>query len=103
MNFFLKILALSVLGLQIGCAKADDSQMITPITSLINPEEGKAIALDDVLKQFVLNNDLKVLSSKTEVLDNKKTHIIKLLVISTGHIQHVKIDATTGKTLDNFK
>lgn len=55
-----------------------------------------ALTLDQVTKQVIAKNKSKVLGAKTEVVNGKRIHIIKILT-SDGRVQYLKIDAETGK------
>ncbi len=96
MNALCKAITLSVLFLQSGWIIAEDT-----VPAVI--EEGHPVTLEDALKPFIQDKQIKVLFAKTEVLEGKKVHIIKILIMATGHVQHVKVDANTGKTLENIK
>lgn len=55
-----------------------------------------ALTLDQVTKQVIAKNKSKVLGAKTEVVNGKRIHIIKILT-SDGRVQYLKIDAETGQ------
>ena len=56
------------------------------------------INLDDAAKKVIEGNDRKVLGAKTEIIDGKEVHVIKVLT-DDGRIQHHKVDAETGEIL----
>jgi hypothetical protein len=97
MNSLFRAITLSVLLLHTGSLIAED----TPLKIIV--EEGKPVTLEEVVKSVMQDTQIKVLSAKTEVIEGKKVHIIKMLLIATGHIQYFKLDAATGKTLDSSK
>jgi uncharacterized membrane protein YkoI len=106
MSFFLKASVLVVLISNGGIVYAEEKMLADPTKETTLPvptlEESRPITLDDATKQVMLDTKNKILAAKTEVIDSKKIHIIKILT-ATGHIQHIKIDAATGKTLDKEK
>ena len=108
MHFFLMASVLVVLLSSIGLAKSEERAPVdfTKETMLpgVVPEESKPqlVSLEDVIKQVMQNPKNKILAAKTELVEGKKIHVVKVLT-PTGHIQYVKIDATTGKNLDNTK
>lgn len=98
----------SVLGLLcfISLAKAQetpapDPNKETPL-QLPTAEASQAVTLEEATKQVMQDTKNKVLAAKTELIDGKKIHVIKILT-SSGHIQYLKIDAATGKAVDNPK
>ncbi len=96
MNSFFKAIALSVLLLQIYSINAEDTPL--PTTT----EEGHPVTLEEAVKLLTQDNLKHVLSAKTEMLNGKKVHVIKVLT-ADGHIQYIKIDATTGKFVETPK
>ncbi len=109
MRFFLKISALAVLFSNIGLVKAEEKAPVTSTKETMLPgfvaEESRPqqlITLEDVIKKIMQDPKNKILAAKTEVLEGKKIHTVKLLTPS-GHIQYLKIDAASGKNLDNIK
>lgn len=56
------------------------------------------VSLDDAARKIIQQDDKKVLATKTEEIDGKKVHIIKVLS-ADGRIQHLKIDAQTGQRI----
>lgn len=108
MSVFLKASALVVLFLSISFAKAEESVPANPAKETMLPEFATAeplpqsVSLEEAIKQVMQDPKSKILAAKTELLQGKKVHIIKVLT-STGHIQYIKIDAATGKNLDNTK
>ena len=57
-----------------------------------------ALSLDQVTKQVIESKKSKVLDAKTEVVDGKDVHIIKVLT-PDGRVQYIKVDAETGSTI----
>jgi uncharacterized membrane protein YkoI len=107
MMFFLKASVLMVLFSGIGLATAEEKTAVQPAqeTSLPVPAIQavvQAVTLEEATKQAMQDPKNKVLAAKTEVVADKKVHVIKILT-PAGHIQHIKIDAATGKTLDKEK
>lgn len=108
MRFFLMATALVVLFSNIGLAKAEEKTPVNSTKETMLPgfvaEEPRPqlVSLEDVIKQVMQDPKNKILTAKTELVDGKKVHVIKVLT-PTGHIQYIKIDATTGKNLDNTK
>ena len=88
MNYYLQAIVLSVLFLQSSWVIAKED--IPPIT------------LDEATKKVTKDTQSKVLSAKTQILDGKKVHIIKILT-EKGRVQHIKIDVETGEKLDKSK
>ena len=65
----------------------------------VNAEDSLAqINLDDAAKKVTEGNGRKVLGAKTEIIDGKEVHVIKVLT-EDGRIQHHKVDAKTGEIL----
>lgn len=54
-----------------------------------------AISLDDATKKVISEFKSKVLGAKTESVEGKTMHVIKILT-EDGRVQHLKIDAGTG-------
>lgn len=106
MRFFLKASVAVVLLLSLCLANAEEEATLTPIPQIAPPKlpenEAAPITLDEAIKKVMQDAQNKVLAAKTELVDGKKIHVIKVLTLA-GHIQHIKIDAATGKILDNFK
>lgn len=57
------------------------------------------INLDQATREILKESDKRVLGASTETVDGKTIHIIKVLT-PDGHIQHLKIDAETGSTIN---
>jgi len=57
-----------------------------------------ALTLDQATKKIIEQNKNKVMGAKTEVIDGKKVHIIKILT-SDGRVQYLNVDAQTGKLI----
>lgn len=88
MNHFLQALVLSVLFLQPSFAT--------------EKKDTASITLDEATKKVTENTQSKVLSAKTKNVEGKEVHVIKILT-EKGRIQHIKIDAKTGKRLEKSK
>lgn len=56
------------------------------------------LSLDQATKKIIETNQSKVLDAKTEVIEGKDIHIIKVLT-SDGRVQYIKVDAETGSTV----
>ena len=56
------------------------------------------LSLDEVTKQIRQNSEKRVLGAKTETIDGREVHVIKVLT-PDGRIQYLRIDAETGKPL----
>lgn len=56
------------------------------------------VSLDDATKKIIAESGSKVLGAKTESIDGKTMHVIKVLT-EDGRVQHLKVDASTGKTI----
>lgn len=56
------------------------------------------VSLDDATKKVRQDAKKRILGAKTESIDGKKVHVIKVLT-PDGRIQHLKIDAETGQLL----
>ena len=103
MGFFFTVIILAMF-LTVNCVSAEekipsDSSMETKL-----PEPPTTIliqlgSLDESIKQVNQDGKNKILAAKTELIAGKKVHVIKILT-AAGHIQHIKIDASTGKTLE---
>jgi len=52
--------------------------------------------LDQATKKIIEQNKSKVLGAKTELVDGKEVHVIKVLT-SDGRVQYLNVDAETGK------
>ncbi|NOQ36334.1 MAG: hypothetical protein GQ569_10630 [Methylococcaceae bacterium] len=85
MNYHLQAIVLSILFLQPSWVVAK--------------EDTPPVTLDEATKTVTKDTENKVLSAKTKTIDDKKIHIIKILT-KKGRIQHIKIDAETGKKLE---
>lgn len=59
------------------------------------------VTLDEATKQVLSNPRNKVLGAKTENIDEREVHIIKVLT-ADGRIQHFMVDAETGNLLEDF-
>jgi len=57
-----------------------------------------ALTLDQATKEIIGQNKNKVLGAKTETINGRKVHIIKILT-SDGRVQYLKVDADTGKVI----
>lgn len=85
MSKLLQAIVLSTLFLHFSWASAE--------------EETRPITLDEATKQATKDTENKVLSAKTKTIKGKKVHVIKILT-KEGRIQHIKIDAASGKKLE---
>jgi len=56
------------------------------------------VSLDQATKQIIEQDKNKVLGAKTEVIEGKEVHVIKVLS-SDGRVQYLKVDADTGKLI----
>lgn len=121
MSFFLKVSALIIIFSSINLAEARESGSVNfgqdplfmvpvnmQMTETLPPESTptsenlKAISLDDATKMVMQDTKNKVLAAKTEVMEGKKIHVIKI-VTSKGLIQYIRIEAATGKVLEKTK
>jgi uncharacterized membrane protein YkoI len=93
MNFLRTAITLLILCSQSSLAMAEEATS-SPVGSV----ESRPVTLDEAIKQVLQDGKTKVLGAKTEVENGKKIHVIKVLT-ATGHIQYIRIDAATGKTL----
>ena len=59
---------------------------------------GNLISLDQATSKVIQENNGKVLGARTESLEGRTIHIIKILT-RDGRIQHIKVDAETGQVL----
>ena len=57
-----------------------------------------ALSLDQATKKIIQQNKSKILSAKTEVINGKNVHVIKILT-QDGRIQYLKVDADSGKNI----
>ncbi len=68
-------------------------------TSFSNTDSLLALlTLDDAVKKINQQGNNKVLATKTESEKGKSVHIIKVLT-PAGRIQHIKVDAESGKII----
>ena len=58
------------------------------------------VSLDDAAKQAGRSKQRQVLGAKTVRIDGKQVHIIRVLT-SDGRVQHLKVDAESGRILGN--
>ena len=92
----------------VHASQADEKVQATPLKETMLPQyvteerNTALVTLEEVTKQAMQEASHKILSAKTETEAGKKIHVIKVLT-AVGHIQYLKIDATTGKTVDNSK
>ncbi|WP_341326072.1 PepSY domain-containing protein [Methylotuvimicrobium sp. KM2] len=56
------------------------------------------VSLDEATKQVRQDSRVKVLGAKTESIEGRKVHVIKILT-PDGRIQYQRIDAETGRLL----
>ena len=56
------------------------------------------ITLDEAVRNIMRDGQNKVLATRTETVDGKRVFVIKVLT-PEGRIQHIKIDAESGRTL----
>lgn len=56
------------------------------------------LSLDQATKKIIADNQGKVLGAKTESVDGKKMHVIKILT-PDGRVQYLKVDADSGKII----
>lgn len=68
------------------------------LIALLPVSVSAAISLDEATKQVRRDSRNKVLGAKTETIEDRKVHVIKILT-PDGRIQHQRIDAETGQSL----
>ena len=68
------------------------------LTLLLPVSASAMISLDDATKQVRQDSRIKVLGAKTETIEDRKVHVIKILT-PDGRIQYQRIDAETGRFL----
>lgn len=56
------------------------------------------LTLDEATKKIIEQNKSKVLGAKTELIDGKKVHVIKILS-DDGRVQYLKVDVETGMVI----
>lgn len=56
------------------------------------------LSLDEAARRIIQQGNNKVLSTKTEKIQGKQVHVIKVLT-PEGRIQHIKIEAETGRVV----
>jgi len=54
-----------------------------------------ALSLDQATRKIMEQNKSKILSAKTEMINGKEVHVIKVLT-RDGRIQYMKVDADSG-------
>ena len=59
---------------------------------------GNVISLDQATSKVIQQNNGKVLGARTETMEGRVMHVIKILT-RDGRIQHIKVDAETGQVL----
>jgi len=57
-----------------------------------------ALSLDQATRKIMEQNKSKILSAKTEMINGKEVHVIKVLT-RDGRIQYLKVDADSGKII----
>ncbi|MEE9336598.1 MAG: PepSY domain-containing protein [Methylococcaceae bacterium] len=57
---------------------------------------GNVISLDQATSKVIQQNNGKVLGARTETMEGRVMHVIKILT-RDGRIQHIKVDAETGQ------
>jgi len=57
------------------------------------------VSLDQATHQIIKENNFRVLSAYTEIIDGKEVHIIKVLT-PDGHIRYYRVDAETGASIN---
>lgn len=55
------------------------------------------LSLDEATQKIIESHKSKILDAKTEEIEGKDVHVIKVLT-SDGRVQYIKVDAETGKT-----
>ncbi len=60
------------------------------------------VSVDEAARKVADDKKSRVLGAKTEVIEGRKVHVIKTLS-DEGRVENEKVDAETGKTLDNKK
>ncbi len=58
------------------------------------------LSIDEATQKVLEQGGNKVLATKTENVDGKKVHVIKVLS-SDGRVQHIKIDADSGEIINS--
>lgn len=56
------------------------------------------LTLDQATKKIIESNNSKVLDAKTELIEDRDVHFIKVLT-QDGRVQYIKVDADTGKVI----
>lgn len=56
------------------------------------------LSLDQATKKVIAEVESKVLGAKTESIDGKTVHVIKVLT-PDGHVQQLKVDAESGEII----
>ncbi len=74
------------------------SACAVPLNSMASSYYFALITLDDAARKIIQQGNDKVLATRTEMIDGKPVHIIKVLT-PEGRIQHIKIDAASGQTI----
>ncbi len=59
---------------------------------------GGIVSLDQATSKVIQQNNGKVLGARTESVEGRVIHVIKILT-RDGRIQHIKVDAETGQVL----
>lgn len=73
--------------------------LISTAFSAEKPAPELEFDLDQATKQIITENNYKVLGAKTDIIEGKKTHVIKVLT-EDGRVQNLKIDAETGTIIN---
>lgn len=68
------------------------------LIALLPVSASAMVSLDEATKHVRQDSRNKVLGAKTETIEDRKVHVIKILT-PDGRIQHLRIDAETGRSL----
>ena len=60
------------------------------------------VDLDTAAKKATAGNEKRLLDAKTIIIDDRETHVIKVLT-KGGRVQSIRIDAETGEPPDKGK
>lgn len=96
MKIFCVLILINLLATKVVLAEESVTSVSPALPS--NPVSTE-ISLEQATKQVVSGTSGRVLSAKTEDIDGKKVHVIKILT-DDGRIQQQVVDAQNGALID---
>ncbi|XBS22571.1 hypothetical protein Q9L42_011375 [Methylomarinum sp. Ch1-1] len=74
------------------------SACLAPVSLAGTQSYTALVTLDEAARKIIQQGRNKVLATRTETVDGRRVHIIKILT-PQGRIQHIKIDADSGRVV----